>query len=100
METELFHADGRKNSDMTKLIVAFRNSANAVDKTEPISMLLFRGTEKNAGPNLKNILRVVRYAKAKFCLRVTLRLLGSVSIVTCMIGHPFFLHNLLPSDSL
>jgi hypothetical protein len=30
-----------------KLIVAFRNSANALVKTEPISMLFFRGTEKD-----------------------------------------------------
>jgi hypothetical protein len=50
VETELFHADGRKNRDMTKLIVAFRSSANAIDKTEPISILFFRGTEKRQDP--------------------------------------------------
>jgi len=30
VEAEMFHADGR--TDMTKLIVAFRNSANATKK--------------------------------------------------------------------
>jgi len=45
-----FYADGRTDRDMTKLIVAFRNSAKALDKTEPISMLFFIGTEKRQEP--------------------------------------------------
>ena len=59
LETELFRADGRENRDMTKLIVAFRNSANAPDKTEPISMSFFTGTEKKTGPNFKKIFCVL-----------------------------------------
>ena len=32
VEAELFHADGQTDGDMTKLIVAFRNFANAPKK--------------------------------------------------------------------
>ena len=33
MGAELFHMGGSKDSDMTQLIVAFRNSVNAPNKT-------------------------------------------------------------------
>jgi len=36
VETKLFHADRR--TDMTKLIVAFRNCANAPEKGHPINL--------------------------------------------------------------
>jgi hypothetical protein len=50
MGAELFHADGRKNTrtDMTKLIVAFRNYANAPKNGNILPSLREEGSRRDS----------------------------------------------------
>jgi hypothetical protein len=56
---ELFHADRR--TDMTKLIVAFRNFAKAPEKTQISSGNPLRAADsKRQGPILKSTSRLIK----------------------------------------